>query len=189
MSIIKPYTVAQVKSIASDWDSKYGGIDEVIFFAFRTLSNSEPDLTTKCKLLKTFYKVPRPEPIYAVVEHINRNVKDPTKRVSDGDSSIVEDIARIPGRTRQFSFATKFCSFHNPISFPICDTTVVDVLRHEGVTNNSFTTDYDLFKYEVDDFIVRNNLEGCSYKEIDHFLQAIFYNRNVKQKPQLSSVI
>ena len=173
MSITRMYTIAQAKEIAAAWDSSYGRTDDVIFYAFRILSNNEQDLSAKCKLLKSFYSVPRPDSIEIIVKHISQNIHNIEQRLAKGDLSIVEEIARNPNGTRQFSFATKFCSFHNPTAYPIFDSSVRNALRREGVSNNKFDSDFLLFKKEIDAFIARNSLQGCSYKEIDHLLQEI----------------
>ncbi|MDR0920474.1 MAG: hypothetical protein LBM93_14705 [Oscillospiraceae bacterium] len=175
MNLSKPYTSAQVKKISSDWYDKYGHTDEVIFFAFRNLTNQGKDLRAKCKLLKSFYGVPRPDGIEIVAERIE-NIANLDKRLADGDLSVVNDISdkKIQEKgTRQFSFATKFCSFHQPTIYPIYDSTIYKALKKEGVSNSNFGTDFILFKKEIDDFISRNGLKDCTYKEIDHFLQKI----------------
>lgn len=76
---------------------------------------------------------------YDVAEHISKipNIDD---RLQKGDSSLVREIAnvKIGGKDKTFySFATKYCSFHNPDAYPIYDSYIEKVLCYFQ-KNNSF---------------------------------------------------
>lgn len=70
--------------------------------------------------------------IFAVAEHISR-IKNIDERLKSGDENLVGEIARvqISGKDKNFySFATKFCSFHNSEKYAIYDSYVAKVLTH-----------------------------------------------------------
>lgn len=53
-------------------------------------------------------------------------------RLQHGDSTLVDDIKEvmISGKTRNhYSFATKYCSHHKPLDYPIYDSYVDEVLN------------------------------------------------------------
>lgn len=61
--------------------------------------------------------------IEAVANHIV-GIKKVDDRIKDGDPTVVHEIAQVfhgDKKINHFSFATKYCSFHNPASFPIYD--------------------------------------------------------------------
>lgn len=73
--------------------------------------------------------------IYGIVQmarHIvSLNIDDP---LSSGraDLDLVERIARLEQKgkvRRNYSFATKYCSFHRPDVYPIYDSLVVEILQ------------------------------------------------------------
>src|SRR5580704_14109227 len=45
-------------------------------------------------------------------------------RISDGDLKVVADITACPDLKEYLSFASKFCSWHNPTAYPIYDGNV-----------------------------------------------------------------
>lgn len=69
--------------------------------------------------------------IFAVAKHIQE--LDIDDRLQLGDATLVEDIADITigGKKRRlYSFASKYCSHHNPTMYPIYDSFVDLVLRY-----------------------------------------------------------
>jgi hypothetical protein len=68
---------------------------------------------------------------YTIAKHIlNLNIDS---RLKSGDQTLVNDIAlvNISNKKRNFySFASKYCSHHNPEAFPIYDSYVDKMLRH-----------------------------------------------------------
>ena len=112
------------------------------------------------------------------------SIKDLDKCLEDGDLSVVQKIAHLnlaDGKQRDFySFATKYCSFHNRKKCPIYDFYVQDLLyryqKQENfypgkITRNSITNylKYDEYKNIIDCFISYFDLH-CSYKELDMYL-------------------
>ena len=112
------------------------------------------------------------------------SIKRLDKCLEDGNLSVVKKIAHLSladEKQRNFySFATKYCSFHNPKKYPIYDFYVQDLLyryqKQENfypgkITRNSITNylKYDEYKNIIDCFISYFDLH-CSYKELDMYL-------------------
>ncbi|HHV6305289.1 TPA: hypothetical protein ACUL54_001872, partial [Haemophilus influenzae] len=70
--------------------------------------------------------------IHYVAKHI-LGIKDLDKRLKSGDIELVRELGEVTigGKEKYFySFATKYCSHHNPIAFPIYDSYVEQVLLY-----------------------------------------------------------
>lgn len=100
-------------------------------------------------------------------------------RLRNGDESLVDDIktVTISGRIKKFySFATKYCSHHNDIDFPIYDCYVDEVLRYyrkkdrfSKFKNDDLKT-YNRFKEILIAFQTHYGLERFNLKQIDQYL-------------------
>src|SRR6266850_3447602 len=101
-------------------------------------------------------------------------------RLKVGDSQIVDQIAKvtIKGKERRnYSFASKYCSFHQPMLYPIYDS-IVDRILREYQRRDQFLSqplgdlkDYRRFKEVLEKFV--NFYEGLgkpSWRELDYFL-------------------
>lgn len=114
---------------------------------------------------------------YQVSEHIILLNIDPY--IEEGKPEIVNLIARIQlgNKTRNnYSFATKYCAWHNPSAYPIYDS-FVDQILWAYSKQDKFETfhrqdlwNYDLFKQIVDNFRTFYNLKEYEFKDIDKFL-------------------
>ena len=116
--------------------------------------------------------------IYTVAEHIHSCHID--HKINNFDMSVVEEIATITIRgkvRRNYSFASKYCSFHYPEVFPIYDY-FVDHLLWQYQQRDSFShfrryelfQSYSLYKRVMEDFRNYYNLSSLSLKEVDKFL-------------------
>jgi hypothetical protein len=99
--------------------------------------------------------------------------------LSVGELSLVERIARMStgGQLRfNLSFASKYCSWHNPDEYPIFDSYVEDALWHFRRTHGfaSFRRkdlrEYRVFIDVLDSFSKAFGLEVLSRKELDQYL-------------------
>ena len=99
--------------------------------------------------------------------------------LKQGDPQVVDQIARltIGGKERRnYSFATKCCSFHSPLSYPIYDSIVDKVLRayqkRDKFSSQSLTDlrDYRRFKEVLEEFVNYYGLGGLGFRELDCFL-------------------
>lgn len=142
---------------------------------------SQDDLMIKCATLNDFYST-NIFKIYHVVRHY-LTVRDLEKRISSGDLSLVEDLRKVsvPGQNDNtkywdyYSFATKFCSHHNPEAFPIYDKYAVRMLcafgRHAklGFTLNKMDN-YQEYDSAIKKFRQHYGLLKYTLKEIDRYL-------------------
>ena len=140
--------------------------------------NSEiADILLKASCLNDFYST-RIFAIYPVAKRI-LSIKDLDKRLKAGDIKLVRELGnvKIGDNKRYFySFATKYCSHHNPIAFPIYDSYVEKVLVYFNEVDkfSSFKIkdlkDYRTFKGILLDFQRYYKLERFNLKEIDRYL-------------------
>lgn len=100
--------------------------------------------------------------------------------LAHGDLSVVDEIAEVQLTTEKkrhfFSFATKYCSWHNPEAYPIYDSRVYAYLwKLEKQTKALHFHDSDVwtntrFVKIMNDFRKLYGLESVPYRKIDKFL-------------------
>ncbi len=96
--------------------------------------------------------------------------------LSDGSEHAVDIVTDCPGVRNIYSFATKFCSWHNPSAFPIWDSYVDLALwryRQHCVfcpRHSRYFDTYAEFRTCVDAFRTHFGLQKFSYRDIDKFL-------------------
>ncbi len=104
---------------------------------------------------------------------------NPIDRIADGDTSLVNEVAAVSigGKERKFySFASKYCSQHNPDCFPIYDGLVVKMLSHFRSADgfDEFTRedlkDYTRFVRVIEAFKEFYGLGQFSLRWIDRYL-------------------
>ena len=115
--------------------------------------------------------------IYPVAKHIlNLNIDE---RLKSGDPTLVDEIAKINigGKEKYFySFASKYCSHHNQLDFPIYDSYVHKVLKYYRNVDMFFEFDeadlktYPMFKNILIKFRSFYHLEKFNLKELDKYL-------------------
>ncbi len=115
--------------------------------------------------------------VYDVARHIVEIKIDEV--LSRADEALVARIAnvKVAGRNHYYySFATKYCSFHRPESYPIFDSRVTEYLwqfRNQGGLprfQQQVLWKYPEFKRIIDRLKEQYSLQGFSYKQIDAFL-------------------
>lgn len=92
-----------------------------LFFELCPKNENISDILLKVATLNDFYST-NIFSVFSVAKHIESLAID--ERLSVGDASLVEDIqtVSINGVQRRFySFATKYCSHHKPLDYPIYD--------------------------------------------------------------------
>jgi len=147
-----------------------------LFFEHCPKNESIEDVLIKASTLNDFYST-NIYSIYPVAKHIfNLKIDD---RMKAGDPTLVDDIKKITisGKEKNFySFATKYCSHHNPLEYPIYDSYVDEVLRYlrDRDQFSSFRSDelkeYSQFKNILIDFRNYYALTQYNLKEIDKYL-------------------
>lgn len=143
----------------------------------------ESDLMIKCSTLNDFYGTHIYD-IYPVVKRYMLLGKDLEERLVQGELCLVDDLKNVTfinanGTTVEkhlYSFASKFCSHHNPDAFPIYDYYVDKILkelrnqRKELSFKNTDLTNYNTFVGVINQFRKVYGLEEYSYKQIDMML-------------------
>jgi hypothetical protein len=114
---------------------------------------------------------------YSVAKHIL--TKDVDTRLLKNDYSLVNDIAMISIKEKPknfYSFASKYCSHHKPVNYPIFDSFVEKMLLHYKTADsfNGFDKidlkDYKRFIEIIRSFQSFYKLENFSLRQIDIFL-------------------
>lgn len=147
-----------------------------LFFELCPKNKKIVDVLLKVAALNDFYST-NIFSVYPVAKHIlSLDIDDALKK---GDVSIVSKIQRVTiGRSKKhfYSFASKYCSHHNPKDFPIYDSYVDQVLRYFRNEHafrkfrNEDLKDYEKFKSILIGFCECYDLESYSLKQIDRYL-------------------
>lgn len=136
------------------------------------------DILLKSSTLNDFYST-NIFNTYAVAKHILA-IPNLDNRLKQGDISLVDEIKEVTmsdGKKRDFySFATKYCSHHNPNFFPIYDSYVDKILvalnkvypfstfKHKELKS------YQRFNEVLLDFNKTFGLDNFSLKDLDTYL-------------------
>lgn len=147
-----------------------------LFLELCPMNTDISDILLKVSTLNDFYST-NIFSVYSVAKHILSLSID--ERLKTGDVRLVEDIKRISinGKERNFySFASKYCSHHNPSAYPIYDSYVDKVLRYYRKRDGFLTfgddnlKNYVQFKDILIAFRKHYGLEDYSLKLIDKYL-------------------
>ena len=101
------------------------------------------------------------------------------ERVKDGDAGVVDQIATMHfnGKLRyNYSFATKYCSWHQPDLYPLYDSRVAFCLNAYNSQDHfaTFTQDglwkYETFRNVICAFRNHYGLTSFTFKKLDEFL-------------------
>lgn len=115
--------------------------------------------------------------------HIIANIPDVDTRIANGDPEIVNEIARSNGKINLFSFATKYCCYHNRNLYGRDDYSIFDTvlknylpLYFDDVTKGQITKWRNRYEYKkYNDYITRklDELEITipnRKRKFDHFV-------------------
>jgi hypothetical protein len=135
------------------------------------------DVLVKVSVLNDFYSTNIFSP-FQVAKHIID--LDIDERLASSDVTLVDEIARVDmgnGKVKNFySFATKYCSHHKPLDFPIYDGYVDTLLCYFRDVDEFYSfskhdlRDYVKFKKIFWEFRKFYNLESYNPKDIDKYL-------------------
>ncbi|MFA5010058.1 MAG: hypothetical protein WC553_02410 [Patescibacteria group bacterium] len=181
LTIPRP-TLQEVERYLKPWGSqKEDGLKESslnkLFLTTYPLNNNLDDILIKVCSLNVLYSTNILDPL-TVARHIQSlGIDEGLKR---GDLGIVNQIATVKmngGKTRRFySFATKYCSRHQPKIYPIYDSYVEKLLLHFKRTDqfakfsNQDLKDYPKFREIIDEFRTFYGLTQYDPKTIDQYL-------------------
>ena len=156
--------VAQEKAINNLFNSQYRP------------NNSLENILVKCSVLNDFYST-NIFKIYPVAKHIyGLKIDD---RLVKGDPTLVDDISKLQiGKKNKnfYSFASKYCSHHNQVEYPIYDSYVHKVLWYFRRVDNfdefeeNDLKNYVKFKNILIKFKEFYKLGKFSLKELDRYL-------------------
>lgn len=170
-----------VEEAIASWGADEGNVLifrslEVLFRETYPMNTELTEVLIKVSSLNDFYATNILK-TYDVAKHIQELNID--ERLKKGETSLVDDIATVTlgGKTKRFySFATKYCSFHEPEMYPICDSYVEKVLMHFRQVDHFFDfkegdlRDYSMFISILDAFKEKYGLMRYNRKELDRFM-------------------
>lgn len=107
--------------------------------------------------------------------------------IQNGDSEAVKLIARNKGSINLFSFASKYCCYHNYCvygkdAYSIYDTVLKDTLPYyypiskTDIENMRETFDYDQYRITIDK-VIKNNHITCTFKRRKTDLFLWYHNK------------
>lgn len=147
-----------------------------MFFELCPKNTDVIDILLKASTLNDFYST-NIFSIYPVAKHIC--ALDIDVRLKAGDVTLVRDIqyVTIGDKKKNFySFASKYCSHHNPLDYPIYDSYVDEVLRYFR-NRDAFSDfqdidlkDYVKFKGILIDLRAFYSLDKYNLKQIDQYV-------------------
>lgn len=191
-------SVEQVEFYLSKWDDleNYHLQEDALNKLFIELCPKNTDIIDvllKASTLNDFYST-NIFSIYPVAKHICS--LDIDVRLKAGDVTLVGDIQCVTiGDTEKnfYSFASKYCSHHNPLDYPIYDSYVDEVLRYfrRRDTFSDFQDgdlkDYVKFKCILIDFRAFYDLDKYNLKQIDQYVWLLgkeYFPKNYGKKKQ-----
>ena len=174
--------VAEVSRYLSAWDATERYVLqenslEKLFVKTYPKNTDIDEVLTKVAVLNDFYST-NIYKTFNVAKHII--LLDIDKRLAQGDDTLVNDIAFVDmgnGKAKNFySFATKYCSHHKPLDYPIYDSFVDKVLDYFREKDKFFKfkngdlKDYKAFKNILIEFQKFYGLDIFNLKEIDKYI-------------------
>lgn len=189
-------SIDQVEFYLTKWDGleNYHLQEDALnklFFELCPMNTDVIDVLLKASTLNDFYST-NIFSIYPVAKHICD--LDIDARLKAGDVTLVGDIQYVTiGNTEKnfYSFASKYCSHHNPLDYPIYDSYVDEVLRffryRDSFSNfqDSDLKDYVKFKGILIDFRAFYSLDKYNLKQIDQYVWQLgkdYFPRNYGKK-------
>ncbi len=117
----------------------YGKEDDLITDAFRRFPNNTDltivamkigliDITNSTNISRYKSKISVVELADCIVK-----IKDIDKRIKDGDPEVVNEIARCNGKINLFSFASKYCCYHNKNVYEKDDYSILDTILRDSL--------------------------------------------------------
>ena len=134
------------------------------------------DILIKASSLNDFYST-NIFSIFNVAKHIKELNID--ERLANKDETLVNELAKVKINDKEknfYSFATKYCSHHDPINYPIYDSYVEKILMHFKKIDNfsNFKRDdlkeYPKFKKILIEFKKYYDIDDYNLKDIDKYL-------------------
>lgn len=175
-----PQPTNELAKYYSKWEEKYDIQEKALNEIFnKTHPNNKKlkDIIVKVTLLNDFYSTSIFD-TFSIAKGISK-IRDLDKRLKKGDLSLINDICECVDR-KNYSFATKYCSFHNPEKFAIYDRYVLNVLcyfqqkdkfSNEKITKKKLENykNYEILIKSINEFKKYYKLKG-NLKTLDKFI-------------------
>jgi len=181
MNIPKP-SKNEVQRYLTEWDSLDSYVLQEsslkkLFTKTYPKNKSMDDILIKVCSLNDFYSTNIFSP-FIISKHIQSLSID--KRLKKGDLTLVNDIAKVKVRDDRtinfYSFATKYCSHHRPLIYPIYDSFVEKVLMYFKKEDRFYDFNkldlkiYSNYLKILNTFRKHYGLEVFNLKQIDKYL-------------------
>lgn len=174
--VLEAPTLEIVANAAIAFDEENEFAEDALRLLFKDYPhNTDPShVLLKATTLDRLYSTKVPD-IQALAKHI-LTCRDLDSLVDKGDALAVERITVGEGLRKNYSFATKYCSWHKPEGYPIFDSNVDECLwaymQQDGFCSyrDGDLRDYKKFLQVLEAFRQCYDLKKCSHKELDKFL-------------------
>ena len=186
--IITNEAMEEAEALVQGTDN-YGPENELITRCLRKFpKNSDPDIvamkvglidiTNSTHLSQHKSKISMVElaNIIAAIPYID-------ERIADGDPEVVNEIARSNGKINLFSFASKYCCYHNRNLYGRDDYSILDTVLKEylpryfdDITKGQIQKWQDSFNYKAYNDYITKKLDECGItvnhrkRKFDHFV-------------------
>lgn len=128
------------------------------------------DVTNSTNLSKYKSKISIPELAKIIV-----NINDIDERIDSGDPEVVNEIARCNGQINLFSFASKYCCYHNKYVYDRDDYSIFDTVMEKH-----------MLKYFKNNTITQKDIKSwrknTNYKKYNDFITENLYRLGIKNK-------
>jgi hypothetical protein len=183
--LTKP-SAEDIRQAGVEFDSENKILEEALqeLFGQYPHNSQHAQVLLKVTALNTFYSTQIPlyheskPTIFDVAEHIV--ALDIDSDLEQGDDGLVSRLAKTEVPRKRvyvyYSFATKYCSWHNPNAYPIFDGHVYaylcHLMKHDCLDRFRLDDlwDYPILKKVIKEFQERNQLGDFTFKDIDKFL-------------------
>ena len=130
-------------------------------------NNNIEEVLIKCAVIDNFSST-NVFDLYSMADHIVSMHID--EKLMKGDYSVVEDIAKGDLKRTFYSFASKYCHYHNPEKFAIYDSYVAKVLCFYLNKKENELREYGSFMDALTVFCQRYGLDNYKYDDLDKYL-------------------
>jgi|SRR5579863_2704269 len=183
MQLLRPFANSEfVQAACERFDRENEVVESALaeLFDLFPLNNRASRVLLKATALNRLYSA-GVLAVGKVADHIYQNRDQIDAALTGGSPSVVEKIARVTIKGKEYnfySFATKYCNWHKPESYPIYDS-LVEKYIHRLQKRDNFSSSFrrldDLYSYEaflriMNEFRESYELSEFTFKQLDKFL-------------------
>lgn len=187
----RPTTDAVARAVKVFDDENGVGERALALLVERFAGNTDPSFVLlKVAAINTLYRT-QIFGVWTVATHIV--AQDIDEDLASGSADAVEKIAKIQfgsKERRNYSFATRYCSWHCPDAYPIFDSRAERCFRayaqQDGLARitEAELCNYERYRKVMLEFRNRYQLYECSLKDVDKFLymlgREVFYSAKLR---------